>query len=270
MRKFMTLIDIEMNRIFKVFLPALLIYIILGVGNSIIKANNIMNSYKDKAKIAGQSVEEYFKKVPYDQVTIKSVCYDNYVINYGIALVIFGVLAYSLMIWYREWFGNNKTIYTLLVLPFNRTKIYAAKFITIIAMLLCSISAFMFTLIGFYVVNKKIIIQQAIAPYKLKDVIGENGIYSKGLSLNGLLVITALAIISFLFFFCAMERSFRIKGLILGLILGGVILGVTILIFTQKNLYYIEKKWMISGFYFITMIGTIVYCNYLLKNKVAV
>lgn len=270
MRKFMTLIDIEMNRIFKIFLPALLIYIILGIGNSVIKANNIMNSYRDKAKIAGQSVEEYLKKVSYDKVTIKSVCYENYIINYGIALIIFGILAYSLMIWYREWFGNNKTIYTLLALPFNRSKVYIAKFITIIVMLLCSISAFMFTMIGFYVVNKKIINQQAIWPYELKDVIGENGIYSNVVSLNGLLTITALAVISFLFLFCVMERSFRVKGLILGLILGGVILGVTILIFTQKNLYYIEKKWIISAFYFITMIGTIIYCNYLLKNKVAV
>lgn len=270
MRKFMTLIDIEMNRIFKVLLPSLFLYMILVIGNSVLIANRNMDSIKTKAKISGMTLEKYLKDPLYSKCTIQYILNQNNMINIGIAIIIFAVIIYSLVIWYREWFGNNKTIYTLLVLPFNRSRIYMVKFFTIVIMFLCSVSTFILTLIGVYAVNRKIINEDAIQPYFLRDVVGEWGYFSKVFYNKILILICILTIISLLFLFCILERSFRLKGIILGLVLGTLILAINIFIYTQKNLYYIEKKWLIIGVCLISMIGSIIYCNYLLKNKVAV
>lgn len=270
MRKFMKLVDIEINRVFKIFLPTLLVYMVLGIGNSIIMANNTMTAIKDKAKIAGIPLEKYLKSPQYGRCSIKSILDGNMIIKFGIVIIIVAVIIYSLIIWYREWFGNNKTIYTLLMIPLNRGKMYIAKFLTIAIMLLSSISAFILTLTGFYMINKKMIPKDAIETYFLKDIIGNSGQFSKVFSNKMLFLIAVLAVISLIFLFCILERSFRLKGLILGLILVGIVLASTIFIITQKNLYYIEKKWLIMCIYSISIIGSIIYCNYLLKNKVAV
>ena len=42
----------------------------------------------------------------------------------GIVLVIL----YAIQIWYRDWFGESKYIYRLLLLPGSRAKIFFAKF----------------------------------------------------------------------------------------------------------------------------------------------
>lgn len=270
MRKFMTLVDIEMNRIFKVFLPTLLLYIILGVGNSVIVANNTMTDLKNKATIAGKSLEQYLASPDYARHDVYSLLYNNKVIKFGFAILIFAVIIYSLVIWYREWFGNNKTIYTLLTIPFDRSKVYLAKFVTIAIMFLSTVSAFLITLIGFYIVNKSIIVKEAIEPFFLKDIIGFDGQFVEVFSNKLVISVAIIEVISLVFLFCILERSFRLKGLILGLILGITIFVGTIFILIQGNLYYIEKKWLIIGVHLTSAIAAIIYSNYLLKNKIAV
>ncbi|UOF91670.1 hypothetical protein LSG31_05320 [Fodinisporobacter ferrooxydans] len=141
-----------------------------------------------------------------------------------IELCIAALLLYSFLVWYREWFGKNTFIYRLLMLPTSRMNVYFAK--------ISAIFLFVLGLVAFQVLilQLEILAFNFIVPRELRDSVSIIDL----IRMNSLMsVLIPMYFIQFLLYYGAglmgvivvftailLERSFRLKGMIAGIIYG--------------------------------------------------
>lgn len=139
-----------------------------------------------------------------------------------IMLSIVVLLAYALLIWYREWFGRYTLIYRLLMLPGARFRVYAAKltaillfvfFMVAFQMLLLPVEQGIFNLMVASDMRADTYLEDAIRANQILSILLprslEQFVYSYGL---GVLGITAL------FTAILLERCFKWIGLAAGIV----------------------------------------------------
>src|SRR5699024_10331431 len=194
----------------------------------------------------------------------------------SIAAVIF----YIFFIWYRDWFGKNTFIYRLLMLPTTRLNIFYAKLSTILLVT--------FGFVGFQlmILPLETRLMQWMVPKDFRVDMTLQNIMDSFMEWHIILPQTftqfilhygtGTIVVSVIFTAILFERSFRWKGVLLGVIYGIVAIGMFISPLILQDV-------ILDGFFYpgemvlleiaaglLVLAGSIWMSNFLLKKKIRV
>lgn len=275
MKRYLKLVNFEFNRIAKVFGVLLALVLLSQVFGVIKVAKDYVNSAEEWLNTL--SLDKFIQSngtMGMDEV-ISSVWFFA-----PIVLCIAAVAIYTFLIWYRDWFGKNTFIYRLLMLPTARMNIFLAK---LTAILLVTFGFVAFQLI---ILPLEMMIFKLIVPleFRLDMQISQFIGTSEELSIlmpihfvNFLLYYGAgIMIVSVLFTAILLERSYRMKGLVLGIVycvLAGLLFLTPVLahdIFRLDYLYSIEMIGLEVAAGAIVLAISLWVSKFLITNKVTV
>ncbi|WP_368645570.1 hypothetical protein AB4027_00475 [Alkalibacterium putridalgicola] len=198
-----------------------------------------------------------------------------------IAIGVSGLLFYAVFIWYREWFGKNTFAYRLLMLPVSRMTLYFSKLITLFFGIFTLIATQMISLFIGYPIVSAIIESTYSAEIGLMESLRMNFlfIYLFPLEPGYFLVINGIGMILLLVLFTVilMERSFAVKGILLGI--GYAVCSLSIVLFPLslpdllKNNYILyDSELMIIEIVLITIVGAVslLLSRHLINKKITV
>lgn len=187
-----------------------------------------------------------------------------------VAFIIMMIIIFTGYIWFSEWFGNNKTAYTLLTTPVSKSNIITAKFFV----------AYMFFLINYalLLVSRFIyIVMLKTLPIKL-DIKLLNNILSGNLIITEHKLIIPILVfaaggIALIFTFALLNRWKSIIGSAVGILAITVEMSILlyILYIGVYNDMFLGNAFIMATIYVLVAISVnFVVCTYLLKNKVHV
>lgn len=192
-----------------------------------------------------------------------------------------GLIFYSIFTWYREWFGKNTFAYRLLLLPTPRMNIFFSKLITIFIGILTLIATQMISLAIGYPIVSMIVNSDFLANITLWDAMEMTFAYRfifpmntwMFLAINGIGLILLLV----LFTFILMERSFGLKGILLGILYAALSLIVILFplfipnILENYYILYLSETIMLEILMF-TLVGftSLFISRYLINYKITV
>lgn len=277
MNKFLKLINFEINRFKKIYFILLLLTLIFQFIGVIFESVTYMNRANEAM------IEQSITSVQYLR---ENGSFDfTFILNsfWFIAPILISITAfifYIFFIWYRDWFGKNTFIYRLLMLPTSRLNIILSKAITIFLLVLGLIALQLILLPIENMVMKWIVSSEFRYDMTVAEIIGSSKemyliipgsfidfIIHYGVGLLGILVI---------FTGILFERSYRLKGIILGVLYGLLSLIVFFspflveMIFNKDILYPVEKLILMIITFIIVLIASLYTSSYLLKKKVSV
>ncbi|MCZ8523932.1 MULTISPECIES: hypothetical protein [Paenibacillus] len=196
-----------------------------------------------------------------------------------VALCAAALILYVFLIWYRDWFGRHTFIYRLLLLPSSRMNVYWAKLSAIFLFVLGLIALQLATLPLHLYTFQAIVPEEYRTAADVAAVIRKNDlfillipryasdyIFFYGLGLAGLIVAFTVILL---------ERSYRIRGLIAGIL---YILCVVFLLVTPSVIhevypyffYFDELNWMTCVIGLLIVCGSLWLSSYLIRRKITV
>lgn len=223
MMRYIKLVNFEINRFSKIYLSLLLITLVSQFAGVIIVTKSLLKDARDIMKEERLSEAAYITN--YGGIDFSHIAHTLLFVG-PIALCAVALIFYIFLIWYRDWFGKNTFIYRLLMLPTSRLSIYLSKATAIFLMVL-GLIAFQIIILPMenalfnsnvpqsllnemstYTITKLIPILSMIIPSTFTQFLLSYGI--------------GFMIMSILFTAIMFERSFRIKGIIMGLLYCGI------------------------------------------------
>ncbi|MGE7762579.1 hypothetical protein [Peribacillus sp. NPDC097895] len=277
MMRYLKLVNFEINRFSKIYLSLLLITLVSQFAGVFIVTKSLLN---DARKIM---LEEKLSDAAY-------------ITNYGgidfthiantlwfqgpIALSAVALIFYIFLIWYRDWFGKNTFIYRLLMLPASRLSIYLSKATAIFLMVL--------GLIAWQIIilpMENALFNSYVSESHLSMEMSSTAIMKFNGVLNLVIPTTftqfllsygiGLMVLSILFTAIMFERSFRLKGIILGLVYCGIAaaLFLTPVFVMASDVFYFYPGELVGTLIALGIIVTgisIWLGSWLLKNRVTV
>lgn len=231
MKQYLMLTNEELKRSWKMIVSVILAMAsieILTIVGRVIYHERQVRDYMSNAKVTESEALRSFGKLSFQQAS----SYFSYVIMIGIVLVIL----YAIQIWYRDWFGESKYIYRLLLLPGGRAKIFFAKW-TSLALVIISFIGLQWVVIQLSYVIFNWLIKDDYGASSFNMSMALKQLYTMNVVDLLLIVLVSLFVVSFLFMLVLLERSYRkAKGLIF------IILEVAfLLLITVGGMYVIEK-----------------------------
>jgi hypothetical protein len=277
MKSYLKLVNFEFNRFAKIFAVLLGITLVVQIAGVIVLSKIYLNMANEKI------YEEFMPKAEfllnYGQMSFLSVTRSVWFLG-PIALCIAGVGFYIFLIWYRDWFGKNTFIYRLLMLPTTRLNVFYAK-ITNILLATFGFVAFQLILIPIEtMVFRWMLPKEFRVDMSVKEIVSsmpELQILFPNNFLEMILFYGAgLMVVSILFTAILFERSFRWKGIFVGILFSLVAVAVFISplllqefvlndYFYPLELFVLE---IVMGL--IVLAGSIWMSGFLLKNKITV
>jgi hypothetical protein len=277
MKKYIKLLNFEFNRIAKLFVVLLGITFVTQIIGVIVVSKNYLNMANE------QIYDEMMTKVQFletfGQMSFLQVVRSVWFVG-PIALCLAGVAFYIFLIWYRDWVGKNTFIYRLLMLPTTRLNIFYAKITTIMIMT--------FGLVSFQLIFLPIemLVMKAIVPNEFRIDIS---VYEVVTSIPELSIIIPSNVIELILFYGAgllgvsilftgilLERSFRWKGILAGLIYSTVAIVILISPFLLQEFvlngyfYPIELLLLEIVIGLIVLGATVWMSGFLLRKKITV
>lgn len=272
MKKFISLLSFEMNRFLKFLVPTLLIVAVTQFFVTISTTLSHNNQF-EKMTAQGEAIEQ-IPPFSFHDVT------GNGLYELSIMLIVLVFMFYSFFTWYREWLGKNTFIYRLLMLPTNRTYLLLAKSLVF---LIGGLLAFVFQF-GLYFVQLQLTEWLVTNGHYLS--ISLHNVQSMYSVIQPLLFPTSLVefISTYSFAFAALislftgiiiERSFGLKGLIIGAV---YFIGFFVLYGWLTSLFYTtsftlrpsQEKMIVLSYQFLMIgLGTLIGSR-LLKNKIKI
>ena len=231
MKQYLMLTNEELKRSWKMIVSVILALAsieILTVVGRIIYQERQVKEYMSYAKVSEVDAIDTIGKLSFEQAS----AYFSYIIMIGIVLV----LLYAIQIWYRDWFGESKYIYRLLLLPGGRAKIFFAKW-TSLALVIISFIGLQWVVIQLSYVLFNWLIKDNYRASSFDIPMALKQLYTMNVVDLLLIVLLSLFVVSFLFMLVLLERSYRkVKGLVF------IILEVAfLLLVTVGSMYVIEK-----------------------------
>ncbi|KAA0966398.1 hypothetical protein FQ087_09255 [Sporosarcina sp. ANT_H38] len=276
MKSYLKLVNFEFNRFAKIFAVLLGITLVVQMAGVIVMSKRYLNMANEKI------YEEFMLKADfitnYGQMSFVSITRSVWFLG-PIALCIAGVAFYIFLIWYRDWFGKNTFIYRLLMLPTTRLNVFYAK-ITNILLATFGFVAFQLILIPIETtVFKWMLPKEFRVDMNVNEIVSstELRILFPNSFLECILYYGAgLMVVSILFTAILFERSFRWKGIIIGVLFSLVAVAVFMsplllqefvldYFFYPLELFVLE---IVMGV--LVLAGSIWMSGYLLKNKITV
>ncbi|WP_455662471.1 hypothetical protein [Pradoshia sp.] len=219
MKRYIKLVNLEVARVTKVLLGGLAATFIIQMIGVWLSSNRYMEQVNELI-MDGENVQSILNNHLY-YMSMQNFSDRLYFIG-PIALCAGAVFFYIFLIWYRDWSGKNTFIYRLLMLPTARLSVYFSKATALMLIIFTMVAAqivflkiestFMDWLIPTEFFKEISIAEIAnynlILHYVIPGTITEFILYYGG----GFIILTIL------FTAILMERSFRWKGLLLGLV----------------------------------------------------
>ena len=273
MGSFMKLFAFEINRFMKLYIALLAVIFIIQLGTVLFEASSYMALVKEVTKGGRASPEQFLNE--YWSFSLVDVIYAlGFLIP--IALGAVSVIIYLFFIWYRDWFARNTFIYRLLMLPVNRMTIYFAKLATIIVSILGLISAQLV-----YLVIYKQIVKWIVPIVYRTDMKTSLLVASSDLSVlipthfSLFLIIYGLGtlFIIVLFTVILLERSFKLVGLLLGIIYTSFAIGLFILPFVVQFIFFDTFYLYADEMFYVQLVisfiigGVSLWISYILINR---
>lgn len=277
MKSYVKLVNFEFNRFFKVYAALMVITAISQITGVIVNSKNYMSQVNYAINEQGLSHATFIEQ--YGTMSFYRIIQTIWVIG-PIALCMAALIFYVFLIWYRDWFGKNTFIYRLLMLPTARINVFFAKATTIFLMVLGLIALQILLLPIGSVIMKWIVpldfrtdlsIDQMIGAFNYLAIIFPYNFFDFSIHY-------ALGFMSVFVLFTAIlfERSFGIKGIILGmiycvLVLLFLIFPVILTIIYEKPFLYPEEYFVLEAVLcLIVVITSIVVSRFLLNRKIIV
>lgn len=273
MGSFMKLFAFEINRFIKLYIALLAVIFIIQLGTVLFEASSYMALVKEVTKSGRASPEQFLNE--YWHFSLVDVIYARGFLI-PIALGAVSVIIYLFFIWYRDWFARNTFIYRLLMLPVNRMTIYFAKLATIIVSVLGLISAQLV-----YLVIYKQIVKWIVPIVYRTDMKTSLLVASSDLSVlipthfSLFLIIYGLGtlFIIVLFTVILLERSFKLVGLLLGIIYTSFAIGLFILPFVVQFIFFDTFYLYTDEMFYVQLVisfiigGVSLWISYILINR---
>lgn len=273
MGSFMKLFAFEINRFIKLYIALLAVIFIIQLGTVLFEASSYMALVKEVTKGGRASPEQFLNE--YWPFSLVDVIYARGFLI-PIALGAVSVIIYLFFIWYRDWFARNTFIYRLLMLPVNRMTIYFAKLATIIVSVLGLISAQLV-----YLVIYKQIVKWIVPIVYRTDMKTSLLVASSDLSVlipthfSLFLIIYGLGtlLIIVLFTVILLERSFKLVGLLLGIIYTSFAIGLFILPFVVQFIFFDTFYLYTDEMFYVQLVisfiigGVSLWISYILINR---
>lgn len=277
MKSYLKLVNFEFNRFAKIFAVLLGITLVVQIAGVIVLSKMYLNMANEKIYEELMPKAEFLSN--YGEMSFLSVTRSVWFLG-PIALCIAGVGFYIFLIWYRDWFGKNTFIYRLLMLPTTRLNVFYAK-ITNILLATFGFVAFQLILIPIETtVFKWMLPKEFRVDMNVKEIVSsmpELNILFPNSFLECILYYGAgLMVVSILFTAILFERSFRWKGIFVGILYSLVAVAV----FMSPLLL---QEFVLNGFFYpielfvlelvmgvIALVGSIWMSGFLLKNKITV
>ncbi|SFD20346.1 hypothetical protein [Bacillus sp. UNCCL81] len=280
MNRYLKLVNFEVNRFFKLYIGLLIVVAI----SQFVSLFVVKSSYMSQANEANYASS---LKATEEFITSNGLLNFNHVANHplfigpiviSVALMMF----YVFIIWYRDYFGKNTFIYRLFMLPTSRMTIYFAKATTILIMVL-SLLAFQLILLPIEInVFQQIVPGELLGKMNTVELVMGPNIFQMILPSNFVDFIfrylIGMGLVFTLFTFILLERSYRWKGILFGILYA---MAIVVLILIPEiiqsyvfgndfSFYPSEVVYMEIGLIAIIITGSILFSKYLLKNKVSV
>lgn len=277
MKNYLKLVNFELNRFMKIYLGLMGVTILSQLIGAYVVPKQYLNHAQETMVINSLTETEYVNN--FGSLSLFDITQSGWVMG-PIALCIVALIFYSFLIWYRDWFGKNTFIYRLLTLPTNRINLYFAKATAILLMTLGLVSL---QLILFPLMDR-------ILKWTVPDVFITNlSIHEAVSTFNYLSILFPPTFIDFvihyglgllfifvLFTALLLERSFGIRGIVLGISYCAFSLAIVLapLIATEmleKTFLYPMEYFFLELFLCIGLtVLSIILSHYLLQRKVTV
>lgn len=278
MNSFFKLLNFELNRFMKLYIALLITIAVIQLIGTFVAAQKYMilvnNSF-----IKGGMNEKAFIEM-YSTFSLIDNAYSLWVLGplaIGIALLII----YIFFIWYRDWFAKNTFIYRLLMLPTSRMNVFFAKAVTIMLTMLGLIGMQIVLLYLEEKMVKWIVPKVFRVDLTVPEVI--SGVYQLSMilpeSFMEFLVTYSLVFAFIVVMFTAIlfERSFKFKGIAIGILyifcsISLFILPVIVQFLLFGNLYlYPDELFFVEFFIWMVVVAcSLLVSRYLLNRKVTV
>ena len=256
----LNLIGYEIDNTFKVGVIATISLIVLSIGVTIYKFFSTNSALK-------HFVEQRFSKegIEYNLFTSITNFFEMKELIFlgGIILLL---VIFSFYIWLKEWFGNNRTIYTLLMLPVERWKLIVSKYIV----------CYFFFIINFGLIYLFKYIDRLILSninYNIEASLIDKSIYFNFINdldtIKLIFIFVTIAII-FVFNIVFINRLKPILGTILILIVELILAAIFFLSPIWLNLFTNQFIIVYCIETIIYFIGSFAVANYLLNKKIHV
>lgn len=273
MKQYLKLLNFEINRFSKVLFVLIGITVVFQIGVTIYYANDYVKRLNEAIYKNLQTKAQFFEMNP--KISLFDIT-NTRLFLLSVMVCIIVLLIYAFFIWYRDWFAKNTFIYRLLMLPTSRMNIYFAKASTIFVSVLGLVGI---QIILFLIENaliKGIVPREFRLDVNLYQVMRAEFIQVM-IPTNFVQFLLNYGIgfmaIFVLFTIILLERSFRLKGALLGIVYGIATIGLFLLpLFLDGRMRFYPEQL----FGLLVTTGVIVTAcsiwlsHYLLKNKVTV
>jgi hypothetical protein len=277
MKNYLRLTEFELGRFFKLYLTLMGITILTQIIGVVVVANNYMDMANRSIYKEAMSKQEFLDE--FHPISLLNFAQTIWFLA-PIAICITALLFYMFMIWYRDWFGKNTFIYRLLMLPTARINLFFAKATAILLMVfgLVALQIILLYIEGIILdwivpneFTKEMTIQQICYSFPELGIL-----YPPTFTEFILYYGTGLMAVFILFTAILLERSFRWKGLLLGIGYVGLTTAFFLLpiiltgMFDKTYLYPMEWLVLQSIFGIVLIVISIGLSRHLLKKRITV
>lgn len=277
MNRFGKLLNFELKRFVNIYFVLIGITIVSQIIGVIVVSRSYLKMANEEIYEHGISMAEFIEwNGMMSMIKVIGSMWFMGPIGLGAAALIF----YIFLIWYRDWFGKNTFIYRLLMLPTSRLNVFLAKATSIMLMVLGLVSIQILLL----PIEGRILKAAVPKDFRLDLSVTEIISHSEYLriiipqSFTEFIIYYGLGFMTIMILFTAilLERSYRVKGIIMGILYGCL---ATMLFFLPL---FVNESIAINFFYpieifllemmmsLMIMIGSILLSKFLLKNRVTV
>lgn len=277
MTRFGKLLNFELKRFMKLYFVLIGITIVSQIVGVIVISKGYLKLANKEIYENGMSMTEFIDwNGMMSMVKVIGSVWFIGPIAFSAAALIF----YIFLIWYRDWFGKNTFIYRLLMIPTSRLNVYLAKATSIMMMVIGLVSVQLILL----PIESRLV--KFLVPKDFRMDLDVTGIISHSDYLG---IIIPQSFIEFilhyglgfmtmviLFTVILFERSYRVKGIVIGIIYSCLAVLVFLLpvfvneLIVSNLLYPLEVLILEIVMGLIIIVGSIWLSGFLLKNKVMV
>lgn len=267
MSKILTLYNIEFKRVYKLYLALLGI---LFAGNIAIvsrKLSDIINSVAEDRNLR-PSMDILKSTTGKNKVFMEGINNIHLSTNLLVGLVVVLCLVYSIVIWYRDFLGKNRTSYTLFTLPIDKFNIYISKALTVTMMIYGIIIAQIFAwIIEVFVISGL----SGVGITKAISSVIRNSMFREGLirlytidfiMINIIGVVLAVVVI---FTGIMIQMAFKRKGVILGSLY--VVSSIIIYGYLTGQSAFTDRVLVVHSIYYIILFALSITISHKLLNK---
>lgn len=278
MNYFFRLLNFEFERLSKFLFTLMTITVVSQFAGFLIRSRMYMGEVHHLRRQLNYTTEQILQSE--GAFTINTISRSLW--TYGpFALCIIGLLFYGFFIWYRDWFGQNTFAYRLLMLPINRMFLFITKLIT----LFIAIFSLLTLQIGILLVGQPflslLVSNEFFQQITIQEIIGSNTFLQLFLPDEGILFFLSygfgLLFLIVLFTAILIERSYRKRGILYGIIYGILSLFLIIGSITVNywfpfsfEFYSSEAIKLAAGTGTIIGIFSLVLSNHLINRKLTI